>query len=277
MTAQGTQLRVQHCTEYRYPLEAKDSFNELWVSPVDSATQSLQAFQLQVDPEVMVRSRDDYFGNRVHYFHVATSHRLLRIASRAEVLTFPAAEPRAVEVASLEPLRPRFFEFLAPTRRIPLQGDWAALLGFPLPGMRDDLLSYLLAAAHHLHARFTYRVGATSVDTPLQDFIASGQGVCQDFAQAMLALLRQARLPARYVSGYLATGVGAEGSHAWIEAFFPGTGWVGIDPTNDCPAGISHVKVAHGRDYDDCPPLRGVRLGGGMEQLSVEVRVEVGP
>ena len=58
-----------------------------------------------------------------------------------------------------------------------------------------------------------------------------------------------------------------------MEAFLPGNGWVGFDPTNGCPVGEAHVKIGVGRDYDDVPPVRGLRRGGGAGTLDVLVRV----
>src|SRR5207253_11443301 len=62
-------------------------------------------------------------------------------------------------------------------------------------------------------------------------------------------------------------------SHAWIETYLPGSGWVGFDPTNGTLVGQTYVKVGHGRDYDDVPPVKGLRRGGGTESLRVAVRV----
>ena len=65
----------------------------------------------------------------------------------------------------------------------------------------------------------------------------------------------------------------SDASHAWIEAYLPGSGWVGFDPTNGTLVEQTYVKVGHGRDYDDVPPVKGLRRGGGTESLRVAVRV----
>ncbi|MER3442881.1 MAG: transglutaminase family protein [Armatimonadota bacterium] len=270
-------LRVRHTTEYRYLEEVQDSFNELWMTPVDDHRQCLLEHRLFVEPFTAVRGRQDYFHNRVHDFRVAVPHKSLRVEVFARVLTFPSSTPLPVPVGQLEPLRERFFEFLAPTARVPLHLDWGQMLGFRKPHAAESLHGYLLEAARHLFRSFTYDTGATRVDTPLRRFVEGRRGVCQDYAQAMLALCRSHGIPARYVSGYLATGVGAEGSHAWVEAFVPGSGWVGYDPTNGSAVTEQYVKTAHGRDYDDCPPLKGLRRGGGGEELRVFVNVEEEP
>ena len=109
--------------------------------------------------------------------------------------------------------------------------------------------------------------------------------VRQDSAPLMAGALRLLGLPARYVSGYLLTTaadgghalVGADASHAWVQAWCPGTpgvpsdGWLDLDPTNDVIPSIDHVRVAVGRDYGDIAPLRGVIRGGGRHALRVGV------
>lgn len=270
-------LSVYHLTEYTYPEEARDSFNELWLYPVDDHRQGLLEFRLNIQPETMPRSRQDYFHNRVYDLHVTKPHRQLRVEVQAKVVTFAVPGPNPIPVSSLKDLEARFFEFLAPTPRVPLHYNWVELMGFRRPNLKEDLPSYLLEACGHLNRLFRYDTRATQVDTPLLRFVEGRAGVCQDYAQAMLALLRSVGIPARYVSGYLATGVGSEGSHAWLEVFVPGSGWFGYDPTNNSVVTEQYVKKAHGRDYDDCPPLKGLRRGGGSETLNVLVRVQAIP
>jgi transglutaminase-like putative cysteine protease len=93
----------------------------------------------------------------------------------------------------------------------------------------------------------------------------------------MIGALRSMHLAARYVSGYLRSGanyVGAESSHAWTSVFVPDSGWMGFDPTNDVTPGEGHVTLAYGRDYGDVTPVKGVALGGGGQNVEVEVRVQ---
>lgn len=292
---------ILHTTDYRYPLDARDSFNELRLQPADDDRQTVLEFKLEVEayalavhlpagasqarrpklvrlPDVSLQSRLDYFGTHVHYAHVRERHRHLRVQTKSIVITQPTPQPGRIEAASLVGFARRLYEFVATSMRVPLEVDWIALLGWHglEPGM--DLLEYLDGLTAHLHARFTYAPGVTSVDTPLEVFVASGSGVCQDYVHAMLGVCRRVGIPARYVSGYLYAGqdfVGAEATHAWIECFVPGAGWLGFDPTNDVRVGEQHVKIGHGRDYDDVPPIKGLHTGGGAETLGVEVQVDV--
>ncbi|HTY48619.1 MAG TPA: transglutaminase family protein [Steroidobacteraceae bacterium] len=68
--------------------------------------------------------------------------------------------------------------------------------------------------------------------------------------------------------------VGGGASHAWVDVYAPPLGWVELDPTNNAWVGLEHVAVAIGRDFGDVSPLRGIILGGGHHQLSVDVSVE---
>jgi transglutaminase-like putative cysteine protease len=130
---------------------------------------------------------------------------------------------------------------------------------------------------------FEYTPRSTRVDSPIDDALKSRQGVCQDFAHIMIALVRGLGVPCRYVSGYLfhratdhdRSSDGA--THAWVEALLPDLGWVGFDPTNDLIAGDRHVRVAIGRDYVDVPPTRGVYQGVSAVKSELAVAVTVGP
>lgn len=121
-----------------------------------------------------------------------------------------------------------------------------------------------------------FKAGVTQVDTALEEVLASRQGVCQDFTHFFLALCRKFGVPARYTSGYLHQGNGYFGDsqmHAWAEAFVPAAGWIGFDPTNNLLVSHNHIKVAHGRDYTDCAPLKGILYTAGSHNTTHSVAV----
>lgn len=126
-----------------------------------------------------------------------------------------------------------------------------------------------------LHRDMRFDAEATNVDTPPVEAFTRRHGVCQDFAQIMIACLRGLGIPAGYVSGFLRTDPppgkprleGADAMHAWVRAWCGReTGWIEYDPTNAIPAGTDHILVARGRDYGDVAPVRGVmRIAGGQK------------
>ena len=140
-----------------------------------------------------------------------------------------------------------------------------------------------MSAARRLNAvifrALDYESGVTAADSPIDEALGAGRGVCQDFAHIMIAILRGWGVPARYVSGYVATNAGGsdrsrpDASHAWVEVLFPSLRWIGFDPTNNVLAGERHIVVALGRDYADVPPSRGVFKGDAESHLSVGVSV----
>ena len=273
-------LTVEHLTEYRYPENAYDSFNELHLQPSDDYRQTLVNFDLKVEPHTPMRSHLDYFGNATHHFHLANTHRVLKMLAISTVSTYMIPLPQPNYASILPELRHRFFEYLAPTQRVPLNQDWMEPFEVRDLLPDDEIVSYLEYLTKHMKQTLNYQPNSTHVDTSLADFAKTRTGVCQDYAHAMLAVCRSEGIPARYVSGYVhsnpsgdETMIGAEGSHAWIETFLPGSGWVGYDPTNGCLINEAHVKIAVGRDYDDIPPVRGLRRGGGWETLNVTVKV----
>ena len=127
----------------------------------------------------------------------------------------------------------------------------------------QDPLDVLLRLNKGVYSTFNYVKQSTSVDSPIEDALRSRQGVCQDFAHIMIALVRNLHIPCRYVSGYLHHSSAHEdrsadgATHAWVEALLPGLGWIGLDPTNDLIAGDRHIRTATGRDYADVPPTLG--------------------
>ena len=284
--------QIRHVTTYHYPQAASDSFNELRLQPAQIATQSLLGFQLYIDPDTAATSHTDYFGMTVHSFHVKRPHSTLRVETHAVVVTHAAPLPLPTLARTLEPYRNRFYDYLEPSERVP-RGQWTATLEVPDMRDDDDLLEYLRVLNTRIRAGFTYAPGATGVGTTLIDFVAQRTGVCQDYAHLMLAVCREQRIPARYVSGYIYAGrefVGAGATHAWVECFIPNTDssssdsssadssdgvWLGFDPTNGVLQTEYHIVIGWGRDYNDVTPMKGSRRGGGAETLTVAVSVQV--
>jgi transglutaminase-like putative cysteine protease len=93
----------------------------------------------------------------------------------------------------------------------------------------------------------------------------------------LLVMLRLVNIPARYVSGYVCPidhnlrGEGA--THAWVEAYIPFYGWLGLDPTNNCIVTDGHVRLAIGRSFSDCSPVKGSYKGTAKQILEVGVSV----
>jgi transglutaminase-like putative cysteine protease len=286
-------FRITHRTSYRYAGEASESFMEARLTPVNDERQRLLSRSFSTQPSGRVHRYTDYFGNAVESFAIPHRHASLVLESCSEVETFPWQVPASVLELSVSEARQIFrgdrlglYEWLMPSPAIPLSAPVHRLANqFFKPGA--PLGEALLRLNRWIKTEFRYAPGATRIDTPITEALARRVGVCQDFAQVMIAVLRSAELPARYVVGYIETDaqrdaaspsgqpspalVGAAESHAWVEAGLPGGLWWPLDPTNDCLAGERHVKVTIGRDYLDGTPTRGVFKGTHTEKLAASV------
>jgi transglutaminase-like putative cysteine protease len=275
---------IRHVTRFRYSQPIYESVMEVRMHPRSEGVQRTYSFDLAVQPRAQVHSYRDPLGNTVHYFDIPENHRELAITAEALVQLDPAVIPDRLEsrdwwFLEADRLPTEAFEMLLPSHFAhsgPLLDELAQSMGAE---RRDDPLSLLRELNGQMYLAFEYRPKTTRVDSPIDEALKSRQGVCQDFAHIFIALLRRLAIPARYVSGYLFHGSedrdrSREGAtHAWVEAWLPGTGWVGFDPTNNLLASERHIRTAVGRDYADVPPTRGVYKGEANSVLKVSVVV----
>lgn len=123
---------------------------------------------------------------------------------------------------------------------------------------------------HTLYYTFRYKQGATSIHATAEEALNLGEGVCQDYAHIMLALLRMENIPARYVVGVM---LGEGSSHAWVEVLCNGY-WYGFDPTNNKLVNDEYIRVSSGRDSSDCAVIRGTFKGCVTQTQKESVSVE---
>jgi hypothetical protein len=132
-------------------------------------------------------------------------------------------------------------------------------------------------SSEYVYKNYKYTKGITTIETTVDEILEHKSGVCQDFAHLLLQLLRSMNIPSRYVSGYICpnkNGMRGEGAtHAWVEAWIPGYGWAGIDPTNNIWTTNNHIKLAVGRHFTDCTPIKGTFKGNSRQDLHVFVSV----
>jgi transglutaminase-like putative cysteine protease len=124
-----------------------------------------------------------------------------------------------------------------------------------------------------------YSAGHTDAETPAEEALVAGRGVCQDHAQIFIGCARLLGVPSRYVSGYLMMDdrVEQEAGHAWAEAHVDGLGWVGFDVSNGISPDPRYVRIATGRDYREAAPVTGVSYGARDHGMHVELAVQQQP
>lgn len=276
---------IRHLTRFRYAQPISESIMETRMHPRSDTNQHCLSFTLSVSPRCRVFTYRDHLGNNIHHFDIPGEHNQLVIIAESVIEQQPQPEVPAFLApdawSALDELIDAgdYWEMLLPSK-FAVETDALRQLATHMDmTRRDDPLMLLQELNRRLFEYFEYVPQSTRVDSPIDEAILNRRGVCQDFAHTMIALLRNVRIPARYVSGYLYRGTNdhdrstPDATHAWVEALLPHLGWVGFDPTNNLVAHHRHIRTALGRDYADVPPTNGIFRGKTASELYVAVQV----
>jgi len=270
--------KIIHRTQYTYAAPVRESFNEARLQPFSDEWQKVDHFLLKILPAARLRHHHDFYSNVVHRFEISEPHTSLLVETHLRVTTRP--RPALADDAAPWPLahigeaaqESRIFEFLQESRFVDLSPETWRLALDTTAGVTDTWQA-ARALMGFVHSQFKYEPNATSVHTHMRDVLREQRGVCQDFAHVMIGMCRTLKIPALYVSGYLATEA-ASATHAWVEVLIPGVGWRPLDPTHNRQTDETYVKIAVGRDYADVPPLTGNYKGTTNRQMEVQVNIQ---
>lgn len=264
------QLNVHHTTTYTYAQPTRRVIQLLRVTPSSFAGQAVLDWRVDVDRDAKLREGRDGYGNLTRMLYVDTAVQSLSISVSGRVLT---ENRHGIVLGVPHELPPEIF-----LRTTPLTAAGPAIAALARPALsgKGGTIERLHRLVRRLKKRLRFDTGATQVETGAEQACAEGHGVCQDFAHIFIAAARANGIPARYVSGHLFRRDGQHGQeagHAWAEAFVADLGWVAFDPVNGISTDDAYVRIACGLDYRDAAPVSGTRSGGGVEELTVEVRV----
>lgn len=261
------QLHISHETVYRYGEPVKRSVQNLRLTPRRDPGQRPLSWTISAPGRQ--HAQIDAYGNVVHLLTLDEPHREIRILVQGVVETQDQEGAVLPDEGKLSPLA-----YLAETALTRADESITAFAAQHLPRAADRRRS-LLSLSDSICDTVSYEKGSTDVHESASRAFARGKGVCQDQAHVFIACCRTAGIPARYVSGYVYTGDKDHvASHAWVDAWLgQEEGWIPIDVTNRTLAGGKHCRLAVGRDYMDACPVRGVRRGGGPEEMEVAVIV----
>ena len=277
-----SKFKIRHITRYSYEDSVRDSANQIMLYPIQDDYQDTLEQSIIISGGPFVNIHTDYYGNNVGTFTHGQSHDQLVIDSQILVVTKsrPMPLPQGAGENQWKELEgykfnAQFIDFLKQERFFSFEE-----LGKVIEAEKAINSSTLDAAQHfcqYVFDTFTYRKGITTVETTVDEIWKIKSGVCQDFAHILLVMLRMVNIPSRYVSGYICpkkSGMRGEGAtHAWVEAFIPSYGWLGLDPTNNCLVNETHVRLAVGKNFSDCSPVKGTYRGTSNHTLEVAVSV----
>jgi transglutaminase-like putative cysteine protease len=264
-------LRIAHTTTYRYEPAATSVIQILRMTPGSHDGQYVAEWQIDVSTDSRLDVHQDAFGNVAH------------------VMTFGPVEDLAVHVEGLIETHDTGGVLRGTDERFPASlflrqtaltavNPAMAQFGRELRAESgDDVLGFLHALMVQIYEHMTFDEDPTNSGTSAAEAFALKRGVCQDYAHIFIACARSGGVPARFVSGHFMRSDGVtsqQAGHAWAEAHIPDLGWIGFDAANGICTTDAHVRIAMGLDYLGAAPVRGTRYGGGMETLTVKVKVD---
>lgn len=264
-------IHVVHETAYEYVTPATSAIEILRLTPRNHDGQYIVRWRVELDHDCKLDPFEDAFGNLAHTFTIDGPVNKLTIRVAGEVET---QDTNGIVHGTIERFPPSLYlretSLTRPDSMIQKFAEDAAEKQHGDP----------LATMHELTARiydgFTFDPDVQKPAMSAAQCMAERRGVCQDYAQVLVASARHLKIPARYISGYFhrADGITAqEAGHAWVEAHLPELGWVGFDPANGISTTAAHIRVAAALDSLGAAPVRGLRFGGDGETLSVAVHV----
>ena len=286
-------LQVVHRTTYRYANPVQLEPHRFLCRPHDTHELRVREAQLSFAPSGDTRWTSDVFGNSVLWISFREPSTELLVESQLEVDHYPADPEQLVldPQAATIPIAYSESEHidLAPFLRRHYPDPDNALAAWARVFVKEqggDTLATLAAMNSAIRSDFLYQRRDEPGTWAPSATLASKSGTCRDFALLMMEAVRSLGLAARFVSGYLYDAGkllngenggmhGAGETHAWLQVFLPGEGWVSYDPTNGLVAGNNLIEVAVTRDPEQAVPLGGSFIGQPGDSLGMHVEVTI--
>jgi transglutaminase-like putative cysteine protease len=281
-------LTIRHVTTYHYRHPVAFGEHRMMLLPRDDDDQTVLESALDITPSPsQISWTRDRFGNHVATAHFAKRARELRFESRIRLDHAPV-DLRAADIehyARIYPFayaphnRPKLARYVAPRAAHPKVDRWA--VSFLAAGGTADTHALLVGMTQSIWRTFKHKARhEKGVQDPLQTLkLASGS--CRDLAVLMIAGLRSLGFAARFVSGYLHLPnddddrITGGNTHAWVQVYVPGPGWVDFDPSSGRVGNQNLVRVAVVHEPHEAIPLQGTWIGIASDHLAMKVAIKV--
>jgi transglutaminase-like putative cysteine protease len=287
-------LTVQHDTTYSYRRPVGFGEHRMMFRPRDSADQKLLSWELLIRPRPLdLRSLLDTQGNVITVARFSGRSKELHFSNKLVVEHAPVA-PSAEKLAPYARSWPftydlddmndlsRTMERHYPDPDHAVDGWVRSIFGAPsaFRGGGIGTLDLLSAMTEEIRTNFTYTPRFEEGMQEPARTLALRNGTCRDYAVLMMEAVRALGFAARFVSGYLyvpdqAGHIGGGNTHAWVQVYLPGAGWVEFDPTNGIIGNKDLIRVAVARDPRQAIPLWGTWSGTAEDSLGMDVSVDV--
>jgi transglutaminase-like putative cysteine protease len=286
-------LDIKHVTTYRYSRRVSFGQHRMMLLPRDDENQKVLAYELQITPEPKrIDWSRDAFDN-----HVATA----QFDQRAEELSFVSKvrldhAPANFRASDIDPSASRYPFTYSADDRTALNGylrppasrrtidRWSAqfLANENSANLYDLLVDMTRTIKQTIKHESRHEEG---IQDPIQT-LRLATGSCRDVAVLMIAALRSRGVAARFVSGYVHLidddedeeeddDIVGGNTHAWVQVYVPGPGWVDFDPAAGVTENHTLVRVATVQDPHEAIPLQGTWYGSPSDHLAMNVAVRV--
>lgn len=285
-------VALNHQTHYVYDRRVEMGPQVIRLRPAPHSRTPVLSYALKIEPEgYFINWQQDPFGNylaRIVYpdpvesFHVTVDlvadmavYNPFDFFLEPETETYPFTYEKLL-ARDLEPYR----DIDEPG---PLFKKWLDGLDVPKEAKTVD---YLVELNQRLQRDIQYVVRMEpGVQTP-DETLGTGKGSCRDTGWMLVQILRHLAIAARFVSGYLiqltpdvkaldgptGTDVDFTDLHAWCEAYLPGAGWIGLDPTSGLLAGEGHIPLACTPRPSSAAPISGI-VGEAKTEFSFDMSI----
>lgn len=255
-----TVIRYSYQTIIDFSDKIHDHIFTLRCQPEINTFQKVIESSLLIHPEAKFDYEMDYFGNNLISGNINKPHKYFRFLSEGLISLSEYYIPETLQRL-----------YLYPSSLTKSNEDIRKLTSAFHFTKHHTTLEKVCIMSDYIHKKMQYIPGTTNTLTTAADALKNGSGVCQDYAHLLICFCRMAGIAARYVTGFIP---GEGYTHAWVE-YYNQTGWYAYDPTHNLAVKSNYIKVAHGRDFNDCPIERGVFRGYATQSLSVQLKVSI--
>ncbi len=273
---------IKYSSENIYENFVYEAFWQFMIIPETNETQELISSNFKTSVDTKIEKSINGFGFQTVRIHSKTTFNTIKFDAEFKLIKkeinpfdfLPSIDVNE-DYKAIENLifKVEHESYLTPTELTKLSKKHQNIYEFD---KKSPIVENLIALNNWVYIHIYFKTDVTHIGTLLDEIIENRHGVCQDFSHLFIAIARQNGIPTRYVSGYLHQGDGFFGDsqmHAWVESFVPNVGWIGFDPTNDLLTNHNHIKVSHGKDYNDCPPIKGIVYTSGKNETKYSVEV----
>ena len=279
-------IRIRHITEYAFASPVFFEPHVLRFRPKETPDISVREFHFTLKPEPSGQSQQmDVEGNHTILCWFENTHDQMRIEADS-VVEVKEFNPFNFLINPSEYLTVPF-EYGKKTRQLlnqslATEAPSEAIKVFVMGVAKQSdhgTVSFLASLTREIHKDFVLMTRETGRPHSPEYTFAQKKGSCRDLAWMEIHMLRQMGIAARFVSGYYFLNMDNPEYelHAWVEAYLPGAGWIGLDPGHGILTNCFHIPAASSAFYEFTMPVTGTIRGSARSTMRNELAIRLDP